>query len=174
MRIRGYQGARYRGSMLYVIARRKYPRAEARYFGNTDGLRRIDSSSEEGENDIATSAQPRLQAARVDYFKKGVRWRLHCAGINSRTPLLARETWRNDLTWSCGGGYASLDYVLKGQNPKRSTRESRRMVSRSRGIDLALWHDRHFRPIFRRLFLYTSNSIATERSVHFAFLSGWH
>lgn len=33
-----------------------------------------------------------------------------------------------------------------------------------RGIDLALWHDRYFRPIFRRLFLYTSNPIATERS----------
>lgn len=54
MRIRGYHGARYRGS-FYVIVRRKYPRAEARYFGKTDGLRRIDSSSVEGENDIAMS-----------------------------------------------------------------------------------------------------------------------
>lgn len=40
-------------------------------------------------------------------------------------------------------------------------------VPRRRGIDLALWHDRHFRLIFRRLFSYTSNPIATGRTLCF-------
>lgn len=35
------------------------------------------------------------------------------------------------------------------------------MVSRS---GIVPWHDRHFGPIFHRLFSYTSNPIATERS----------
>jgi len=52
-------------------------------------------------------------------------------------------------------------------DPDEGSRDHRRNIISwylDNDIDLAPWHDRHFSLIFHRLFLYTSDSIATERS----------
>jgi len=84
------------GRCFYVIVWQKYPSAEARYFGKTDDLRRIDSSSEEGENDIGTSAQRVFEPLVGIISRKPRADVINRARINNQATSC--EKWRDGLT----------------------------------------------------------------------------
>jgi hypothetical protein len=174
------------GRCFYVIAWQKYPSAEARYFGKTDGLRRIDSSSEEGENDVGTSAQPVFEPLVGIISRKPRIDVINRARINNQATSC--EEWRDGLTcwWtndleiahtsleqarSRKGSPVSMKDPIEGI--PRSSAEQHQLVSRQRYRSGALARSPFQSDIPPTIFVHERfDSYRTV--VHFASTSDWH